>query len=119
MYQYTFNVVRVVDGDTFVADVDLGFGLWLRGKHVRVAHINAPEKNTPEGKRAMNYAAYMLLSDNDESTAYKPVVLGTVMDHKQDKYGRILAEVTINGRPFHKTMIEDGHAVAYEGGTKQ
>jgi len=47
-------VVRVKDGDTIVADVDLGFKIWVRHTF-RFYGIQAPEKNTPEGKKAAKY----------------------------------------------------------------
>lgn len=115
MYEYKVKMSRVIDGDTFVCDIDLGFGLWLRDKHVRVAHINAPERNTPEGKVALKYAQYMLLPQKETAVDYNPEVILQIIDHRNDKYGRILAEVFVNGRKFHQAMIEDGHAVPYEG----
>ena len=29
MYEYNANIIRVYDGDTVWADLDLGFGLWI------------------------------------------------------------------------------------------
>ena len=43
MYTYKASVTRVVDGDTVIVDIDLGFGVWLREQSVRLAKINAPE----------------------------------------------------------------------------
>jgi endonuclease YncB( thermonuclease family) len=38
---------------------------------------------------------------------------------KKDKYGRILGNIyTLNGLDVAKTLIDEGHAVAYDGGTK-
>ena len=30
MYEYNATIIRVYDGDTVWADLDLGFGLWMR-----------------------------------------------------------------------------------------
>ena len=48
-----------MDGDTFVADVDLGFGahIWIT---VRLHGVNAPEHNTPEGPPATAYLTGLL-----------------------------------------------------------
>jgi endonuclease YncB( thermonuclease family) len=56
-YSYAAVVVRVVDGDTVVFDVDLGFGLWMRStkQHpmsFRLAGCNARELGKPGGKDA-------------------------------------------------------------------
>lgn len=50
LYNYAATLVRIIDGDTVSLDVDAGFGIWLRGERFRLAGINAPEMNTPEGQ---------------------------------------------------------------------
>lgn len=110
MYTYKPIIKRVIDGDTFVCDIDLGFNITVQNKAVRVAHVNAPEKYTPEGKIAKEYTESMLAQGD---------VTLTVIDHRGDKYGRLLAEVHIGGRRLDKAMIEDGHGKPYEGGTKE
>lgn len=45
LYTYRAEIVRVIDGDTVVADIDLGFDVWLRDEHLRLDGIDAPEKN--------------------------------------------------------------------------
>lgn len=110
MYTYKPFVKRVIDGDTFVCDIDLGFGIWLNNKSVRVAHVNCPERETPEGAAAKVYTTNMLAQANEITLCVK--------EHKGDKFGRILAEVSLDGRRLDKCLIEDGHAVRYEGGRK-
>lgn len=56
MYTYAFRLLNVVDGDTVDMDWDLGGphgGVWIKNTRFRFARINAPEKNTPEGKASM------------------------------------------------------------------
>jgi endonuclease YncB( thermonuclease family) len=110
MYTYEPTIKRVIDGDTFVCDIDLGFNILIRNKSVRVAHVNAPEKNTPEGQQAKAYTESMLSQGN---------VTLTILDHKGDKYGRLLAEVSIGSRRLDRCMVEDGHGKPYEGGKKE
>ena len=45
MYHYKAQLVRVIDGDTIEADIDLGFKTWTRRK-VRLAGIDTPEIRT-------------------------------------------------------------------------
>jgi micrococcal nuclease len=106
-YLYNAILVRIIDGDTIECDIDLGFQITQR-MPVRLAHINAPEHNTPEGKLATLYIAGLLTHD---------LVLKTYKPH--DKYGRYLAEVYLpDGTYVNELMISSGNAVAYEGGGK-
>jgi micrococcal nuclease len=45
MYNYNATCVKVVDGDTIDAMIDLGFGVHVK-KRIRLAGINAPESRT-------------------------------------------------------------------------
>jgi len=40
MYRYKSKLVKVIDGDTIDAMVDLGFDMWVK-KRIRLAHIDA------------------------------------------------------------------------------
>ena len=39
LYEYKCDVVRVIDGDTVVVNIDLGFDTWLFDQHIRIQHI--------------------------------------------------------------------------------
>lgn len=43
LYQYKFELVRVIDGDTLIGNVDLGFDLKLNKQSVRLLDVDAPE----------------------------------------------------------------------------
>ena len=45
MYNYNATCVKVVDGDTIDAEIDLGFDIKIK-KRIRLAGINAPESRT-------------------------------------------------------------------------
>ncbi len=104
------TVVRVIDGDSIVVTVYLGFRLTIE-MPVRLAHINAPELNQPGGTEAKQHLAKLLSDDIDLS--YIPVTVKTYKPY--DKYGRWLAEVFVDERNINQQMIADGHATAYEG----
>lgn len=59
-YTYESVVVRVVDGDTFVLNVDLGFGVWLREQTFRLAGCNARELDEDGGPEVQAYLALLL-----------------------------------------------------------
>jgi endonuclease YncB( thermonuclease family) len=111
MYEYLATVLRVVDGDTMHFDCDLGIDVHIQ-LGCRVAHINAPEMSTAEGKAAKAWAAEWLAE-------YGPAfVVRTIKDH-QEKYGRYLVEIANDaGEDFGSAMIAAGQAVAYEGGPR-
>jgi len=93
MYEYAARVVRVIDGDTIVADVDLGFHVTVR-ETFRLTGINTPEihgvkKDSEEYRRGME--AKKFVEKLLELTDWR-VMLITQKD-AQGKYGRWLAEV--------------------------
>lgn len=48
---YAARVDRVIDGDTFVATIDLGFDLTRTGVRIRLAGIDCPEIRGPSKER--------------------------------------------------------------------
>lgn len=97
-------VVRVVDGDTIVADLDLGWKMWKKDQHIRLLGINAPEMNLAEGKEAKAYLQ-AFLSPNDRII---------VASHSIDSFGRVLGDVTLcnfDATNLSHLMVESGHAV--------
>lgn len=99
-YTYAAKLLRVIDGDTIVVNVDLGMRISTEIT-VRLMGINAPELNTEAGKNARAFVRTL----NAEQ-----VVVKTHKDPK-DKYGRWLGEVFINGESLNELMIAKGHAV--------
>jgi endonuclease YncB( thermonuclease family) len=106
MYTYAASITKIIDGDTYVCDIDLGFGIFLQQKHVRVAHINCPELRTLDGKNARAYVCDWL----DK----KPHVIVKILQHKSDKYGRILADVMFDYINVGSHLIAKGLAVPYD-----
>lgn len=113
MYQYRATVVRIIDGDTYVVDFDLGFRAWLRDQEIRLAHANSPEKNTAEGRYAAQWVAMAM-------PVGSPVVVNTIKPTgDKEKYGRWLAAITLPGDiDLATSMIFNGQAVPYEGGPR-
>jgi micrococcal nuclease len=112
MYTYNAIIVRVVDGDTVIADIDLGFNIWQRNQSIRLSGINAPElkgSTLEAGKESKKFLENMVLS--------KRVILRTEKDRKE-KYGRLLGNIQIeedkNMIEINRKMIAEGHAVAYK-----
>ena len=126
MYEYKAIVDRVVDGDTIDVTIDLGFKTWKKVR-VRMEGINTPESRTRDleekkrGLAAKDRLVEILELNNNECVLQVSGV---------GKFGRAIASVyvdtlspasekssmtTIN---VNKQLIEEGHAVAYDGGKR-
>lgn len=103
MYEYRMTVLRVVDGDTIHAEVDLGCDIHV-DLILRLARINAPEMSTPEGPYAKTYLESLLTPG--------PVLLRTIKD-RREKFGRYLAELFVGDINVNDEMVNTGHAVPY------
>ncbi|MBI3306943.1 MAG: thermonuclease family protein [Candidatus Omnitrophica bacterium] len=104
LFTYYAYIERVVDGDTLLVQVDLGFGEWTR-QYLRLRGINAPEMDTPEGKQAKKFVESEL-----EIVPY--IVIAST---KSDKYDRYLADVFYkhkNGEQFlNNRLLEERLAI--------
>lgn len=102
MYQYKAKLNRVVDGDTVNLTIDLGFRL-IYTANCRLAGINAPEMNTPEGKASKEWLSGYLLPD----------LTFDITSTGLDKYGRPIVELYFNKMSINQKMVEEGYAGKY------
>jgi endonuclease YncB( thermonuclease family) len=100
---YPATILAIHDGDTFLLDIDLGFGMHAETFRCRVYGINAPELATAAGKAALAYLETLMKTGDSI----------TVLSHGWDKYGgRFDGEVTLaDGRDLGTLMVSSGHAV--------
>lgn len=99
MYEYRAKVIDVYDGDTFRANVDLGFDVWMNAISFRMYGINAPEM------RGLSKAAGTVTRDRlRELIMGKTVTIKTHKD-KQEKYGRWLADVFLESGTYVNDML--------------
>ena len=121
MYEYRCKVLKVIDGDTVDVDIDLGFNTWIKNERVRLMGIDTPESRTRDKVEdlfgeAAKARLKVLMKDGGK--------LITTEDRKGEdmkgKFGRILGDFRIgDGRKVTDILIEEGHAVAYFGGSKE
>ena len=111
---YAAEVVRIIDGDTFVARMRTGPGAEVE-THVRLRRIDAAELHARCGKElrlalAARAALQRLLADGSVTLSH----VGP------DKYpGRIDANVTTrNNTDVSMAMLSGGFARAYDGGRR-
>ena len=115
---YSAKLVRVVDGDTADAMIDLGFNTWVK-KRIRFYGVDTWESRTrdlEEKKLGLAAKAYVkdLLENSDDGKF-------SVISHGLGKYGRVLGELFVKG---HETSVNDllketGHAYEYFGEKKK
>ena len=125
MYEYRCKIIRVVDGDTVDVDIDLGFGVWLKGERVRVMGIDTPESRTRDKvEKQFGLAAKARLKSLLGKTSILKTQVSKKGEDMKGKFGRVLGDfdvycaTTDAWRPATKIMIEEGHAVPYFGGSK-
>ena len=119
MNEYNVKVLKVVDGDTVDVDIELGFGVWLTDERVRVIGIDTPESRTSDKvEKIFGLAAKARLKELLDEEA----ILITKDDkHGEDmkgKFGRVLGDFRVGGKTVTEILIEEGHAVAYHGQSK-
>ena len=121
MYEYKVNILKVVDGDTVDVDIDLGFGCWLRNERVRIVGIDCPESRTSDRvEKVFGEASKKRLFSLLSSEAILISQVSKMGENMKGKFGRILGDFrTINDQVISTTLMEEGHAVAYNGGDKE
>ena len=97
--------------------IDLGFDTWIKSR-LRFKGVDTWEKRTRDKEEKIKGLA---------ATAFTQTYLElnegqfTIQSDGKGKYGRVLAEIFIDGeeKSLNELLIENGHAYVYEGGKKQ
>jgi micrococcal nuclease len=104
-------VVRVVDGDTVVVNMDLGWHTWRHDEHVRLSAVDAPERtNVARWTEAKAFVERLLPAGTE-------VLL---VSEKLEKYGRTLGRILLrDGRDVGAERLKAGLATLYAGGPRR
>ena len=112
-FVYQAELDRIVDGDTLDCILDLGFDVKLHKQRVRLAQIDTPESRTRDlAEKKLGLAAKARLAE---------LCVGKIKVKSlgKGKYGRILGiPYTEDGKDICQILIDEGHAVFYDGGKK-
>ena len=109
-YLYDAELIRVVDGDTVDAWIDLGFSIAIR-RRIRLWGINAPETRTRDlVEKAEGFVA------KDRLIEILDLNRGQFMVRSQgiDKYGRCLGEIYIQDVNINKQLLAEGVVDVYD-----
>ena len=117
-HNYSAKVIRVVDGDTCDALIDLGFDTWVK-KRIRFYGVDTWEsrtRNLEEKKKGLAAKAFTkdLLTNSDEGKF-------VLKSYGVGKYGRVLADLFVKGheKSVNELLKENGHAYEYHGEKKK
>lgn len=109
------EIVSIYDGDTFTGTIKdwptiIGYRI-----SIRVAGIDCPEMRDkrPEIKAKAQEAKQYVVNRLREAKEVR------LINIRRDKYFRILADISVDGKDLAKELIEKGLAKPYDGGTKE
>ena len=115
---YSCKLVRVVDGDTCDALIDMGFNTFVK-KRIRFYGVDTWEsrtRNKEEKVKGLAAKAYVknLLENSDDGKF-------SIISHGVGKYGRVLGEIFVKGYEIsvNELLKENGHAYEYHGEKKK
>lgn len=110
MYDYNAKCLRVIDGDTIEARIDLGFCVWVE-RTLRLRGVNTPEIRTRDlsekrkGK-ASKKRVEELMQANDNN--FK------LISHNVGKYGRVVSDIILPQGDLGEMLIIEGHGEKYD-----
>lgn len=123
LYFYRATIVRWIDGDTVIADWDLGNDVLLKNQTFRLYGINTPElrpkraDHPDEESRQREKTAGIAARAAAErlAPAGEPVVIETIKD-RTGKFGRYLVRVHVGDVVVNDRLVAEGFAevVDYE-----
>ena len=121
MYNYKATLMRVVDGDTIDAEIDLGFKIFIK-ERIRLMGIDTPESRTRNlqekswGKAASARLSELLAESDGNFTLVTKV-------QKKGKFGRILGTIQVSTKDgivdANQVLINEQLAIPYTGGNKE
>ena len=117
LYLYRATVVRWVDGDTLIADWDLGDRIVRHGETFRLHGINTPELRPrkadfdSEAERQLEKSAGLAARTAAELLAPPgtAVIIETIQD-RTGKFGRYLVKVFVGSLNVNAELVDKGHA---------
>lgn len=113
MYQYNIKeIIRVVDGDTVKAVVDLGFDIF-KNITIRLYGIDAPETRTKNQEEKIKGL---------EAKEYLRIIFDAISEHdslilkseKLDGFGRSLGIIYYNDININELLVKEGKAIPYK-----
>lgn len=108
-----FTILKVIDGDTILINVDDIPDVFGKEVAVRIRGVDTPEMRTKNPKekelalKAKDRLGFLLRGKVEIKNA------------SRDKYFRLLADVYVDGQSVAEILIREGYARPYDGGKKE
>ena len=120
LYEYFCTIRSITDGDGLRVDIDLGFGVTLRGDsgrgvNIRLFGVDAPESRT----RNKQEKAHGLLAKKFVQEHCQVGVTFILRTKEKGKFGRWLGEIKTGKGLITKLLIKNKLAVEYHGQNKK
>jgi endonuclease YncB( thermonuclease family) len=115
MYEYNCKIVRVIDGDSIIIDIDLGFSHWIHGESIRLYGVDTPQCRTRDAEEK---AAGLLAKKFVEDALH---VGGTYIlsTREKGKFGRYLGVIMLSDKTsINAALVKERLAVPYYGQSK-
>ena len=117
-YIYRAKLVKIIDGDTVDALIDVGFDIWFK-KRIRYMGIDTWESRTRDleekkkGLAAKERNRELLENVSAKSGYFR------LKSHGVGKYGRLLGSIWVRDVSLNESLLKNGHAYVYDGGKKK
>lgn len=108
------SLASVYDGDTFRVHLACKYGVFCKTIPIRVRGVDCPEI---KGGSAETKALAKQAKAFTKSFLKSGKIL--LRNCGRDKYFRLLCDVKVNGQSLGEELIKAGHAIPYDGGTKE
>lgn len=124
-YEYNATVTEVIDGDTIVIDIDLGFDVMFTNQKVRLLGIDTPESRTSDkvekvfGVVSKDFVKRFVVGCKSKVIIRTHISEGTD-DSGREKFGRLLGEIVNpdTKEVLNEQLIIKNYAVRYTGENK-
>jgi len=120
-YEYKATFKKVVDGDTLIVDIDLGFDIILGNQYVRLIGIDTPESKSKDRiEKTFGLLSKKAVEDFMKANEKDNFIIQTILsDDNSDKFGRILGKIYNSNKVcLNDWLIKANYAVYYNGENK-
>lgn len=120
MFIYRCKINKIVDGDTVLVDIDLGFNIILANQKIRLAGVDTPEsRTTNKEEKERGVLSKKKLAEKLPLGSYQQIQT-LKSENVDDKFGRILGVFIMeDGTSLNQWLIDNNYAVLYQGENKE
>lgn len=124
-FEYNGFVKEIIDGDTIVIDIDLGFDIKLTNQKVRLLGVDTPESRTSDkieklfGNASKDFVK-KFIKECEDHVIIRTHISDDVDANGREKFGRLLGEI-VNPKTrkiLNEELISNNYAVKYLGENK-